>query len=298
MSPEPAGHRRRRAAQPAGAPGPPAAGSRAVVERAEGGVDAPVVAAEVGARAVGVAAAEHEPPAPQPLGLRHPGRHGADLDVRRQAEHRPHRGQAGERRAPSSTSSPIGATRSTRPVASSTPELAALGRLEGAERAPQQGDDVLEGVGPQRGDPRVDGGQQLAVVEQDGAAAGEEALDERRAVGGRRARRERPAEAGLDVGRRPPPASWSRRVARPCTSPWTRRPPASVLEHGGQLAVTGRVVDDGERGLDRAHPLDHRPRRVVVEALGGPRQAGDRPARRARRTRPAADAASVPRTSP
>ena len=69
---EPAGHGRRRPGQPAGATGAAAARRRLVVERAEGDVDALVVAAQVDARAVGRhrrrarAASGGAAPAPRP----------------------------------------------------------------------------------------------------------------------------------------------------------------------------------------------------------------------------------------
>ena len=163
------------------------------------------------AGAVGLAPTEHQPPPPQPLPLRHPPdvRHGATLPGRalrrplRQlvAETTPGavvlaeklaeatvtqvggrasrgrwpgrrgRGWGRHRRRPWSTrSSPAGRQEGA--------ELAALGRLERTERAPQKGDHGGEQVRRQRAHPAVDDREQLGVVEQHRAAAGEEALDE------------------------------------------------------------------------------------------------------------------------
>ena len=77
-------------------------------------------------------------------------------------------------------------------------ELASFARLERAERAAQQRCGGDERVGCERRDPRVDHIEQLGVVHQDRAAAGEEALDERRPHRGCRADRQRPRQPCAD----------------------------------------------------------------------------------------------------
>ena len=47
-----------------------------------------------------------------------------------------------------------------------------------------------------------------------------------------------------------------------------------LLQHGGINTVACRVVDHGERRLDRAEALDHALRRVVVQRDGCPWQGG------------------------
>ena len=177
-------------------------------------------------------------------------------------------------------------------------ELAALGRLEGAERAPQQGHDVLERVGAQGGDPAVDGGQQLGVVQEHGAAAGEEALDERRAAAGRGARRQGATEAGLDRRRRPVPGVVQQPGGPALHQPVRAAPLGERLEHGRQLAAPSRVVDDGERRLGGAQPVDHlaRPASSSSDSAARASPAMTRTTSSSNTTRRAAT--SVRRTSP
>ena len=73
-------------------------------------------------------------------------------------------------------------------------ELAALGRFERPERPPQQGHGVDEHLVGHRRDPRIDDRQQGDIVDEHGAAAGEEALDEAGAVGGGSPRGQRPPD--------------------------------------------------------------------------------------------------------
>ena len=95
-------------------------------------------------------------------------------------------------------------------------------------------------------------------------------------VGGRRARRQRPAEAGLDRRRRPP-AGVVQQPGRPALDEAVDAAgrSASCSSTGGQLVAPGRVVDDGERRLDGAHPLDHRP---GARRRRGPRRPAPSPA--------------------
>ena len=301
---QPAGDRWGRAGEAAGPPGPASRRRRPVVERAQRGVDADVVAVQAGPGAVRLTAAEHQPPPPQPLGLRHPSR-GHDAPVvgciaasAARASPSISRTVASPAAARSgSTSSPASGTRSTSPAAEQPAELAALRRFEGAERPPQQRDDVGEPVRRERADPLVDGRQQGGVVEQDRAAAGQEALDER---GARRTAACRASAPGRGAARpaRVRPRSCSRRVARPRTRPWPRRSSASCSRARGHSSAAGGMVDHRQRRLDRAHPLDRARSRPSSST---PRAARSRPA--TTRTTNSSNtarspAASVPRTSP
>ena len=135
-------------------------------------------------------------------------------------------------------------------------------------------------------------------MEQHRAAAGEEPLDERRAVGGRRPGREGAAEPGLDLDRRPP-AGVVKEAGRP-TLDQSVDPPGTgeLLEHGRQVTVAGRVVDDSERRLRPAHPLDHRPRRVPSSTASAARSRPEITRTTSSSNTTRSDAASVPRTSP
>ena len=192
-------------AAPRAAPAGPALRARHVVHGAERGIDADVVAAQIDAGAVGLTTAEHQPPSPQTFGLRdaRDAHEAPPWSCCGQAEHVAHRDHRRRQalgidaRCRTTGSSLAGTT------GDQHAELATLGRLEGTEGAPQQRHRLVERVRRQRRQPAVDDRQQLGVVHQHGAAAGEEALDERRTGRRRRARRQRPPEAGLDPSARP-----------------------------------------------------------------------------------------------
>ena len=242
----------------------------------------------VGARAVGVAASEHEPPAPQPFGLRdarisrsrslHTGV-GVDGEAEREA-HRAQRGR-GPRRIDAGAETHW---RLAGFAGEQQAELAALGRFERAERAAQQRDHVGR---THRVPTTTATGRRGRAGRRRGAAP----CRCRRGTP-RRTRRRPPAacrtRAPGRAGARPraasqSPASCSRRVARPWTSPWAR-PSASCPSTSGRLGVPRRMIDQRQRGLHAAQALDHHPRRVVVERCARRRRRRRARARPSRRT--------------
>ena len=243
-----------------------------------------------GAGAVGVATSEHEPPAPQPFGLRDPHHVGHGIDPPRrgsigQPERKcaPSRSAAAARAGSMPGPKPIGASR--RLAGEEPPELAPLGRLEGAERAAQQRDHVGE---------RVAASATTATGRRGRAGRRRGPAPCRCRRGSpRRTRRRSPAACpatapGRGGARRArasqSPASCSRRVARPWTQP-VRRPSASSLEH---LGVGPRAAPDGRPAPAPAWtPLMRSTitaRRVVVERRARRRRRRPAPARRVRRT--------------
>ena len=157
----------------------------------------------VDAGAVGRRPAEHQPPPPQPLLLRDPRRVTGHHSGR--PEHRPDRGQAGQRPRLVDVVARSARARATAPGGEQR-------RAGGARPARRRRTSGAAGRRRRRTtsavsdrDPGVDGASSWASWTQHRAAAGEEPLDERGAVGGRRPRRRAPGRAALDRRRRPPP---------------------------------------------------------------------------------------------
>ena len=244
-----------------------------------------------GARAVGVAAAEHQPPAPQPLGLRHPaavtaGVPSAIAVVRggRPSIARTVASPAAARS--SSTSSPIERDALDLAVAEQPAELAALGRLEGAERPAQQGDDVANARAAASRSTR----RRPPAARCRGAARC-------RCRRGTPRRTRRPSAAGVPGVRARPrrrstcsASSGRRRAAAGSPAldePVDRAGVGQLLEHGGssrRRAGWSTTASAAWTALIRSTIAG---RRVVVEAARA-RSRPARPARRARRTRRAA----------
>ncbi len=150
--------------------------------------------------------------------------------------------------------------------------MAALRRFEGAEGPAQQRHGVGERVWRQRADPLVEARQQRGVVEEDRAASGQEALDERGPGGWRRARRQRLPQPLFD------PVATAEVVQKAGGPPAHQAVAAPIvgqlLEGVGPLVAPGRMVDHGQRRLDRAHPLDERGSRFLGDAARRPVDAG------------------------
>ena len=260
-------------------PAPPARRwAPAVVQRAEGGVDARVVAAQVDAGAVGrrrrrapaasaaAAPAREHPTSPcaslgAPVAWPYPAA---------EAEHRPDRGQAGGgpgRRRRRRPSAPPGRSA---PVASSSPELAALGRLEGAERAAQQGDHVVERVrrAATPTQPSTTASSSASWSSTVPLPARNPSTNAAPSAGGVPGVSARPSRAST-ARRRPAPGVVQQPGGPALHQPVHAAPVGELLEHAAAARAAGRVVDEGERRLDGAQPLDHRraPRRR--RALGG-----------------------------
>ena len=237
---------------------------------------------ELDARAVGVAPAEHEPPAAHPLGLRHPRRS------------RRHRSPDPCRRGRPSIAGPWPARRGHAPSSTSSP-IVRPPRRAGRRAARRAG-----GARPAR-TPRTCGAAAATTSSNTSRRQRRRSRRRRRRAAGRRAaarcrcrrgtlrRTPRPsaagvpgvsarAQPGLDTssGDHVPP-SCSSRVARPCTSPCTACPSASRISTSGSSRRRAGWSTQGERRLESAQPLDHRCRGVVVEAAAGAVEPGDHP---------------------
>ena len=253
---------------------------------------APAVVADV------VGAAEHHPPPPQPLGIADPSRASSDV------AHCGHPQQLAD--VASAGARPLGVDvaaearpRSARASSAiKQAELAALGRLERAERAPQQRRGGDERIGRQRRDPAVDHVEQLGVVHQHRAAAGEEALDERRPDGRRRADRQRPRQPRAD--------QWP--VPRAAVVQQPRGPALHQPVHVAALGDDGRAPPATRRGAPDGRPAPAPPARRPAARPSPPRhrrRASGTPSTTPATTRTTSPSntarsalASVPRTSP
>ena len=181
----------------------------------------------------------------------------------------------------------------------STPELAALGRLERAERAAQRARSIASNAS------RGSDDTQPSSTPSRSASCTSTVPDPARNPSTNAAplRRGRPARQRLrqtalhDVR----PTRRRRRAAAGWRGPATRPCPAPVVSATSDRPAARRGGPDGrqgERTLERAEPFDHRCGRVVVERPGGRAAARRGSARRCRRRRGGAMSASVPRTSP
>ena len=257
MSPSQRATLRRRPPRPAAALAAPLAVARAV-ERP--GRSIPASAPASGAGAVGRVAAEHQPPAAQPLVVaQHQiGGHRGRSPLRRSVTRHPlssWRGHGSARTRPSvaaSSGSTASARQSQSPASCGRPRprraRSPIGRRSGAakvaERAPQQRQHVAEACRPAAGEPAVD---QAPAGRRRAPAAGrrrQEALDPGggvRRVGGRR-RAARPSRrAASSASSRP--ASSSSRVSRPGDRPCRSSrsaSAASVPSHAAAQLVVGQ----------------------------------------------------------
>ena len=233
---------------------------------------------QVGVRAVGVAAAEHEPPPPQPLLLRRPGhgRRGRSLAAsftartlptssRPQPEHGAHGRQRRRGR---------GRCRRRRPIASAErPVRSTAGRRAGGARPARRRRTCAaarattasnvsacsEAIHPST--TSSSWASWSSTVPLPARKPSTNAAPSAAGVPGVSARPSRPR-------RRPASTARRRGAAAPPARAPARAPAVRVGERcqdGGQLGVTRRVVDHRQRRLDGAHPLDHRRGRVVVE---------------------------------
>ena len=284
MSPSRARHARRRRAEAAGpSPAPPR--RRRVVDRGQHAVDTLVVADEVHAGAV-VGAAEHEPPASQPLGLGHPTR-----AVRRRVGHTGHVGPTTHDGydgydgvthddSPQQLLEPgddggdadrieIPAERGSRAqlalAGDQLSEPASLGHLEPAERPPQQRHDVGERPFGQRRHPLIEDPEEPVVVEQHRAGAGEDPLDERGAIGGGDTAGERPRQASLGLGAVDPLGVEQQPHGAATHDPVRAWLVGDPVEHRRPLVVACGVIEQRERALHGEQAIGGGVSGVVVE---------------------------------